>query len=322
MAAQGWAPKWGDAVGHPSGQALRAAGYTGMFGYVGTPGLEKSLTAEVYRDWTAAGLGVIGIYERFVDDIDGGYQDGREHAAAAVADMIRIGMPSTTVIGPAVDEHLTAAQIPLAVEYQRGFYDGIRASGWVGPVMGYGFSEFTRAAAGAGVAEVLWQCGARDAVWPGVHFWQDNTGIEVVAGVTVDMDWQLAPVTARQGGEDDMAVQTFPFPATGALGADGKVTDSRRHVLGTETASMSKVAAESWCWVKSGWGPIESVRIIAIGDASSPDEPARYLADQTWTNLRCDADRALMAAPDGTDQYSVEIHSAYPYAITIVTDPK
>lgn len=151
-----------------------------------------------------------------------------------------------------------------------------------------------------------------------------------VPGITtVDLDclmsgWALDHITipgATVSLEDDMAIQTFSFDPTGVADAKGNVP-ARRHVFGTETASVSAVVSQSWCWVKSGWGPISSVRILAIGSASTTGGPARYLADQTWTNVRPDADRALMPAPDGTDQFSVEIASTSPYTITVVTKSK
>lgn len=146
---------------------------------------------------------------------------------------------------------------------------------------------------------------------------------------TVDLDclmpgWSLNQITtglAASSLEDDMGIQSESYPPTGAADAKGNIP-VRRHVFGTETASVSSVIGESWCWVKSGWGPIKSVRILAIGSATTPGGPARYLADQTWTNVRADADRCLMSAPDGTDQYSIEIASEHEYTITVVTKSK
>lgn len=189
--------KWADCVGHPSGAALKAAGFAGIFLYVGTPGRAKNATGPIYRDYLLSGLQVACVYENTADDISSGA--GAAHAEAAVADMRSMGMPETTPLAAAADQHLAAGQIPTAVSYQAQFHAAARNAGWVGPIGGYGFSEFTHAVSIAGVAEWLWQCGSASALWPGVTFWQRNTGTTTVAGVQVDINDQLLPIM-----EDDL----------------------------------------------------------------------------------------------------------------------
>lgn len=239
--------KWGDAVGHPSGDALRANGYTGMWAYVGTPGNGKNLTTAVYREWAAAGLEVGGIFEVTTTDFATGRAAGVAHAQAAMVDMTAMGIPHTAPIGPTVDQHLSAGQVSVAVAYQAGFHDTVRAAGWVGPVAAYGFAEFITAAAAAGVADVLWQCGSRSAVGGNVHFWQDNTGTDMVAGVQVDRDWQLLPIP---GGNDMQPTDPIPF-----TNADG---------------TQIQVAAEV-CWANAdiyAGNAMNTVRDPQIGNAA------------------------------------------------------
>jgi hypothetical protein len=187
---------WADAAGHPPGDALAAAGFTGVFLYVGTPAFPKDATAAVYADYVAHGLKVAGIYELGLDDITSGM--GGAHAANAMADLLQIGAPRSTPLGCTADRHLTAAEIPTAVSYQRDFFNECKRAGWAGPIGAYGFAEYTHATHDAGVAEWLWQCGAESALWPGVHFWQRNDVLtQIVGGVEVDINEQYLPMGAN-----------------------------------------------------------------------------------------------------------------------------
>lgn len=162
---------------------------------------------------------------------------------------------------------------------------------------------------------LAWQFSSA-AVMPGILGHVDES--EFMHGWTPAADAQtLAPATTT---EDDM-IQTFSYPPS-AMAPDGLTPIPDRHVYGTETASVSQVVAESWIWVKSGWGAMASVHLMAIGDAPAGSNTAKYLADQTWTDVLGDAQRPIMQAPDGTTQYSVEVASVAPYTVTIVTKSK
>lgn len=180
--------KWADASGHPDGAALVAAGFTGIICYVGTPGRAKNLTADRYRDYTAHGLKVAGVFENDATDVTSGR--GAAYAGAAMADLVNIGAPRSTPLACAADRHLAAGEIATGVQYQRDFYDAVKRAGWTGPVGAYGFSEYTHAVHDAGVAEWLWQAGDPRLLWPGVHFWQRNDGSQIVGGVEVDINEQ------------------------------------------------------------------------------------------------------------------------------------
>lgn len=188
--------KWADGDPLASGAQLRSAGYIGALVYGGTPGRAKSTTTAQRADFQSAGLQVAAVYENTSTDINGGTAAGSSHADALMSDLRNCGYPSTTPICVAADEHLTASQITLGVQYQTGFYQRAKAQGWAGPAGGYGFSEFTQAIHSANVADWLWQAGSQSALWPSVTFWQDNTGTDTVAGHATDRDWQLLPLGA------------------------------------------------------------------------------------------------------------------------------
>lgn len=221
--------KWADCMGHPSGAALKAAGFTGIFLYVGTPGRAKNATGSIYRDYLLAGLQIACVYENTADDISSGA--GAAHARAAVADMRAMGMPDTMPLAAAADEHLAAGQIPTAVSYQAQFHAAARDAGWTGPIGGYGFSEFTHAVSIAGVAEWLWQCGSSSLSWPGVTFWQRNTGTATVAGIQVDINDQYLPIpggflmTLNDAEQAELlaAARTIRDQITGGVNADGSL---------------------------------------------------------------------------------------------------
>ncbi|WP_020658404.1 glycoside hydrolase domain-containing protein [Amycolatopsis benzoatilytica] len=192
--------RWADASGHPSGAALVAEGYVGVFVYAGTPGRAKNITAAVYADYVAHGLQVVAVYENVADDISSGA--GAQHARDIMADLAHVGAPNTLLICAAADEHLTAGQVVTATGYQRDFWNTAKGAGWSGPVGGYGFSEFTHAIHDAGLSEFLWQCGSESLLWDGVTWWQRNDGTAVVGGVQVDINEQYQEVTTMPTAQE------------------------------------------------------------------------------------------------------------------------
>lgn len=178
--------KWADADPLPSGSILRSDGFIGAFVYGGTPGREKSTSSAQRINLMSARLQIVAIYENLATDINGGSATGSAHADALMADLRNCGYPNTTPVGVAADEHLTAAQINLGVQYQKGFYQRVKSQGWLGLTGGYGFKEYTQAIHSAGMAEWIWQCGSVNDLWSGVTFWQDNT-----TSGPIDSDWQL-----------------------------------------------------------------------------------------------------------------------------------
>ncbi len=182
--------KWADANPPTNGAALRSAGFSGVFGYVGTPGRGKSTTQSMYTNWIGAGLHFVGIYENLTTDINGGYNDGVAHANATLNDLIAMGIPAGTPVCAACDEHLTASQISLAVQYQKGFFDTCKGRGWAGAVGAYGFTEYVTACWSAGVCEWEWLSGSASNIGPHTTFWQDNTQTAKVNGSDTDIDWQ------------------------------------------------------------------------------------------------------------------------------------
>lgn len=191
--------------GYPSGAEIAAAGVAGVIGYVGTPGRRKNLTSAVVADYRTHGVSILAVYEDTANDVAAGRSAGVGHAQAALADMRAMGLPDTTPVCAAADEHLTAAMIPTATAYQAGFYSTVRASEWAGPVGGYGFSEFIAAIRTGHIVDWTWQCGAHPSAGSGVNVWQRNGSNGeltqmTVGGITVDIDDLLVLI---QG--DDMS---------------------------------------------------------------------------------------------------------------------
>ncbi len=187
--------KWGDAAGKPDPQQLVRQGFEGLFLYFGTPQYAKNCTPAYYRAVIAAGLGVIGVTEHNAHDAELGAPAGASYAQAGLADMAAqgaLGWP----LGVTADEHLTASQIPTAVAFQAAASRVIRAA--ARQAMGYGFMEYIHALRPAGLVDIEWQAGQRSLVDNLTHFWQDNTGTEMVGPVPVDRDYKLReyPVTA------------------------------------------------------------------------------------------------------------------------------
>jgi hypothetical protein len=205
--------------GYPPGAAVAAAGVAGVIAYVGTPGRTKNLTAPVVADYQAHGIAVLTVYEDIANDVAGGQGAGVAHAQAALTDMRNLGLPDTTPVCAAADEHLTAGMIPTATAYQAGFYDTVKAAGWAGPVGGYGFSEFLVAIQAAGKADWTWQAGTYPAAGSNVNLWQRNGSDGAptqmtIAGTVVDIDDVLIPITAPITPGVDMGFNRTCQPGT------------------------------------------------------------------------------------------------------------
>jgi hypothetical protein len=208
--------KWGDAAGKPDPRQLVRQGFEGLFLYFGTPQYAKNCTPAYYQAVRAAGLDVIGVVEHDAHDAELGAAAGASYAQAGLADMAAqgaLGWP----LGVTADEHLTAGQIPTAMAFQAAASRVIRAARRL--AMGYGFMEFIHALRPGGLVDIEWQAGSRSLVDGRTHFWQDNTGTEMVGPVQVDRDYKLReyPVTAPDpnldafvwiGGTSTRAVHT------------------------------------------------------------------------------------------------------------------
>lgn len=188
-----------DGINHPTAAEVRAAGAIGALVYVGTPGSGKDVTAAQYADYKADGLLVLNAYEHLATDISGGSIDGATHAWALVQDATAKGVSFSDPALAVVDEHVTAADIPLAMQYQAGFRNGLRRAGWRGPIGIYGFSEILIAAHDAGLADFYMGCGSQSSMPPYTNIWQDNTGTIQVGGSTDDRDWIRIPLTIPAG---------------------------------------------------------------------------------------------------------------------------
>lgn len=185
-----------DGTNHPTVAQVQASGAVGCLMYGGTPAdsLGKDFTAGQYASYKAAGLLCAFVYEATANDMAGGFSAGSAHADALLADLRAKGVASTEPVGATVDEHVSAANIQLAVEYQMGFHDTVKARGWTGPVGAYGFAEFLVAVHGGGAADWYWGAGTRSLLPPYTNVWQDNTGTINVGGSADDRDWILVPL--------------------------------------------------------------------------------------------------------------------------------
>lgn len=202
--------KWADADPLPSGNALRSASFIGAMVYGGTPGRAKNTSSAQRIDLQSSALQIAAIYENTATDINGGGSAGSAHADTLMSDLKNCGYANTLPIGVAADEHLTASQINLGVQYQKGFYQRVKSQGWLGLTGGYGFKEYTQAIHSAGMAEWLWQCGSVNDLWSGITFWQDNTGTDTVAGHSVDRDWQLLSLGGNMTDLDTQLTRQNP----------------------------------------------------------------------------------------------------------------
>lgn len=189
--------KWADySQGRPTGSDLRNAGFVGVIRYIGGGSAGKRLNKNEYQNLVANGLQVKLVFELGIHDAEAGYASGVANATAALADARSMGVPDTVVIYAASDEHLTTAQVSVAVQYVKGFRDvlGLNRTGV------YGFSELVDAVHDAGYAHEYWKCGtAPTANQKFVTFWQRNQApmTQTVDGVIIDIDDQELSLTTE-----------------------------------------------------------------------------------------------------------------------------
>lgn len=183
-----------DGTNHPGAATVIADGLDGAALYVGTPTSVKDATAAQYADYKSHHLATLLVYEHTTNDISGGATSGAAHARAFLADAHAKAMSVADPACAAVDEHVTAANLPLAVAYLRGFRAALIEGGWIGPIGVYGFPEALKACHDAGIADWYWGAGRRADQPSYTNVWQDNTGTIQVGGATDDKDWVLIPL--------------------------------------------------------------------------------------------------------------------------------
>lgn len=231
---------WADySAGYPGAANLAAAGFTGAIRYIGKGSEGKQLQEAERADFDAHGFRYLLVCELDTHDAEGGYAAGQAFGLAALADARAQGVPDSVGIACAADEHLTAAQIPTAVEYARGFRDVVGAAR-----MGvYGFSEFVAAARAAGIGSWFWQCGnppSTTGTSGFVTFWQRNgyagaAPTAYVAGVQCDISEQLRDLGIDMDANDVITADGLPD------------SDKVRNVLwyGNKFAKAAKDAGEA-----------------------------------------------------------------------------
>jgi len=111
--------------------------------------------------------------------------------------------------------------------------------------------------------------------------------------------------------EDDMALTTASYEPTydKAAGEDPKF---RRHTFVVPTNSrFGTIYQTSWLTIKCAWGSIEEVWVECV------DNAGKGLFGQWFKNIPQNQNKVNIQAPDGTDQYSVQIISNAPYSICV-----
>ncbi|TDP97636.1 glycoside hydrolase domain-containing protein [Labedaea rhizosphaerae] len=183
--------------------AFAADGVEGAIRYSGLGAESKQITSAERQAAAKHGVKLIVVGELGVDDAwkdANDYAAGQAAARTVLADVKREGFGSVAGC-PAADAHATAAQVPQAVQYAKGF-----ASVWGKALAGmYGFLEVLRACRAANAVTWHWLAGsmpsAEDARW--LTFWQDNRGTRRYLDVEVDINWRLdGPLP---GTEDELS---------------------------------------------------------------------------------------------------------------------
>jgi hypothetical protein len=260
---------WADySAGRPGGAALRAAGFAGVIRYVGTPGHTKNITAAEYADLVAEGLSVLLVYELGTTDWQGGYNAGVANADAAAIDAHNCGIPLSVGIAASVDMHLNASQVPMALNYLRGFQAALGRA----QTGAYGFAEFVNAVHAAGTASWLWRCGSAPSAAESTYttFWQRNAGqtTMTVGGIVCDINDQLNPI-----GVDDIVT---PDDIAAVAKAVWDQQFSGLDPL-NNNAQMDSIAARDWLATTNRWANAAYTEAAAV-NGTLPEVQTAILA--------------------------------------------
>lgn len=173
--------------GRPNLEALRAAGFEFAVRYLSyeSPPPGKVLTATEARAISAAGLGVVLVWEWQTIDALGGYAAGVQHAEVAAGQARTIGAPADVVIYFAVDFDPHPTQWSLIRAYFEGVCSVIpyRRVGVYGGIRTIAFCH------DHSLAAWFWQTYAwSGGAWhPAAHARQVRNGV-TIAGATVDLN--------------------------------------------------------------------------------------------------------------------------------------
>jgi hypothetical protein len=279
------------------GSAIRKAGYDFVIRYVDDPALglrPKHCRAAEYADLVAAGLDVWLVFEQAVTDMLGGYGAGVANARRAQAGARALGHQG--LIFMASDMHLTAAQIPVALQYIRGA-ESVLGHGATGV---YGFWELIDAAITAGVGSAYWQAGIAPAPTDPVHLWQRNDGFVTVGGIQCDVNVLLRPIPG--GGE---LPDPEEEPMLNINQGEWPAGAQQRHTL-TCPVGPQFLAKHGYLTLTVGWEDATLHEVVFIGDSRS-----YFPSGISEATLSFDTPRPI-AIPEGTHAISVEFTSDNP----------
>lgn len=210
-----------------TGTALHNVGFSDAVRYAGTPGRTKNTTPAEVASLKAAGFTPHGVFENSTSDFSGGFAAGATNAAALLADAEHCGITGALFVS--ADQHLTAAQIVLWKQYLQGALSVLGAR-----CGAYGFREAILAAQAVGVP-ILWQCGSRSDLVPGVHLYQRNTGGTTVSGIAVDVNDVINPIPAILGDVVALTADDIDAVSTAVLNKVMLATINRATAAGDPT---------------------------------------------------------------------------------------
>jgi hypothetical protein len=111
--------------------------------------------------------------------------------------------------------------------------------------------------------------------------------------------------------EDDMALVTASYEPTYDKAA-GETPKFRRHTFVVPTNSRyGTIYQTSWLTIKCAWGSIEEAWVECV------DSAGKGLFGKWFKSIDQNLNKINIQAPDGSDQYSVQIISNAPYSICV-----
>lgn len=303
-----------------SAAIVKGAGHSGVIRYIDDI-TDKNLvktkhtTKAEYDDFVRNGVPVLLVMEVSTTDADGGYNRGVAYAQRAKRGADYLGYKGPIFF---CNDKPTVSNTKAWTDY----LDGAASVLGIGRTGAYGFYNAMDAAKGH--AAYFWQAGRKSDVRAHVHIWQDNNVQITVGGITCDRNMILKDITPpaqpnndKTGKEKDMALNIDSFEPTydkDAVDADGKKAEPkfRRHTYVAPTNSRyGTIYQTSWLTIKCAWGSIEEVYVQCV------DNTGKSLYNNTFKDIPQNVNKVNVQAPDGSDQYNIQIISNAPYSICV-----
>jgi hypothetical protein len=111
--------------------------------------------------------------------------------------------------------------------------------------------------------------------------------------------------------EEDMALNTDTFEPTYNKAAGATLAHRRHTYVAPTNSKLGTIYSNTWLTIKCAWGSMEEVYVQCV------DATGKSLYNNTFKDVQQNVGKINVQAPDGTDQYNIQVISNAPYSVCI-----